>query len=1147
MIDGKKHHIIITGTGRSGTTFLMKLLTRLGFDTGFDLNYNKINGEKAYFEECNAGLEYQGIGGDLPYIIKNPKLMWQLPELLKNNSVIIDHVIIPIRDLHAASESRRVNVKNAPNIKDPRNVPGGLEGVTDPQKQEEFFLEKYYNFSLFLSTFNIPVTLLQYPRLVSDSDYLYYKLSGVFKGIDKDEFENVFKDILNPNLIHKYNSYDIYFPDIYDDSLNISELLNNINLTYVVDMVKKNENQLSQINLNFRENQKLIQKQEKEIENLKILLEKKESVLEEQKVIIQQKDKVINEEIKELNYTIKRIKDNNEQKNRYMQDKIKDQQNIIINMKGDIQHRDNIINDMKGDIKHRDNIINNYINKLEQKERELFDIRNSHGYKLLITYYKIRDKIFPINSRRRLIIKLIFNLIFNKDSRRLLTKSNFKKGIYYLKKGNISSVLSKFENRIETERIEVNKNFSSSNISDNYFLKVLKGENKSVNEEISNITIDIVIPIYNALDYTKKCIESVYQNSDLPYNLILIDDSSTDENINQFLKELKSNKKPNNLKELKIIQNEKNLGFVGTVNKGISISKNHVILLNTDTEVPKNWLSRMVAPILRNKDIASVTPFSNSATICSFPNFCEDNELPKNLSVDQIDNIFMDYGSDQPIDLPTGVGFCMLLNRNVLNEIGMFDEETFGKGYGEENDWCMRAYKAGYRNVLIPNLFVFHKHGVSFNLQEGTKTSRIRENLIKLNDIHPEYEKLVHQFISLDPIKPIRTLLTSVVTSQENKEQKGILFINHGLGGGTTHYQETYINRIKDENRIYTMELKEDNLIISDRNYKSTFRYNLNIKDLKQDVFNNLLKIFKIDLIYINQLVTYPPLEVMNLIQNSNIKYIYFIHDYFCVCPSFNLIKSNGKYCHAQTDSRECQKCIERGLVTEPWVNLSSTSINIDAWRKNFEQFLMDAYKVLAPSESTKEIVNRYYPGVSIEVKEHDVVTPVKHTFDPQIVLEQEELNIGFIGAINESKGSDIIYDLSRRIKNEKLPINIKVIGVTNRHQNPYKSDDGRFEITGRYDNNKISELLRRHNISVVVIPAIWPETFSYTTSEAMLSGYPVITFNVGAPAERVLKYDAGWVLEEMNAESILTLVKKLMLKREELVSKSKQFKTNIK
>jgi glycosyltransferase involved in cell wall biosynthesis len=259
MSSKKKHHVIITGTGRSGTTFLVKLLTYLGLDTGFTSDYLPQKGYRrsySIYENSKGGLEHQGLGGNLPYIIKNPKLMWQLPELLKNSSVVIDHIILPMRDIHAASESRRVNVRNASEIEDPRTVPGGLEGVTDPQKQEEFFLEKYYEFSHFISTYNIPVTLLQYPRIVSDRDYLFNKLCRVFKGIDKNEFDNAFNNILEPSLVHKYNSNDAYLTNIYDDSHNISvesssNYVENIELKDMRNRLIQAENTLMDI-LEFR-------------------------------------------------------------------------------------------------------------------------------------------------------------------------------------------------------------------------------------------------------------------------------------------------------------------------------------------------------------------------------------------------------------------------------------------------------------------------------------------------------------------------------------------------------------------------------------------------------------------------------------------------------------------------------------------------------------------------------------------------------------------------------------------------------------------------------------------------------------------------------------------------------------------------------
>ena len=131
-----KHHILITGTGRTGTTFLVKLLTLLDIDTGFTKEYLPIH------KDARAGLEYHGLGGNFPYIIKNPNLMWKLPELVKNNPVVIDHILLPVREIHAAAESRRKNLEGDPDTIDPRDVIGGLEGVVQPEKQEEFFLEK---------------------------------------------------------------------------------------------------------------------------------------------------------------------------------------------------------------------------------------------------------------------------------------------------------------------------------------------------------------------------------------------------------------------------------------------------------------------------------------------------------------------------------------------------------------------------------------------------------------------------------------------------------------------------------------------------------------------------------------------------------------------------------------------------------------------------------------------------------------------------------------------------------------------------------------------------------------------------------------------------------------------------------------------
>ena len=173
--------------------------------------------------------------------------------------------------------------------------------------------------------------------------------------------------------------------------------------------------------------------------------------------------------------------------------------------------------------------------------------------------------------------------------------------------------------------------------------------------------------------------ESVKQTS-LPYRLIIINDASPDSRVDDYLQSV-----ADNADNVILIENDRNLGFVRSVNRGLSMSSNDVVILNTDTELPDRWLERLIRPIRIDETVASATPMTNSGTICSFPNFLENNRLFDGLSLKAIDEQF---GKMIPLytEVPTGVGFCMAMSRSALAKIGALDEETFGKGYGEEND-----------------------------------------------------------------------------------------------------------------------------------------------------------------------------------------------------------------------------------------------------------------------------------------------------------------------------------------------------------------------------------------------------------------------------------------------------------------------------
>jgi GT2 family glycosyltransferase len=183
-----------------------------------------------------------------------------------------------------------------------------------------------------------------------------------------------------------------------------------------------------------------------------------------------------------------------------------------------------------------------------------------------------------------------------------------------------------------------------------------------------------------------------------------------------------------------------------------------VVLLNADTITTRGWLERLAACAASDPRIATATPFSNNAEICSFPAFCVANPLPAD--ADAIAAACVAAGPPGYPELPTGVGFCMFVRRAALDAIGGFDAATFGRGYGEENDFCRRAAGHGWRNVLCDDAFVGHRGGVSFG-DTGHRPGG--ENLARLLARYPGYNAAVADFIARDPLAPRRARIAAAL------------------------------------------------------------------------------------------------------------------------------------------------------------------------------------------------------------------------------------------------------------------------------------------------------------------------------------------------------------------------------------------------
>jgi GT2 family glycosyltransferase len=622
----------------------------------------------------------------------------------------------------------------------------------------------------------------------------------------------------------------------------------------------------------------------------------------------------------------------------------------------------------------------------------------------------------------------------------------------------------------------------------------------------SHIT-DIVIPIYNGYEFLPSLFESLKRSTDTKHRLIVLNDCSSDEQVDLFLKDIEQYKNVF-CQDLILVHNLKNLGFVQTINSALPYIQNHFVILNTDVELPMGWLQRLMYPIENDVNIASTTPFTNSGTICSFPNWLQDNTIPFGLSVDKVDEYFKYLNPKNNMQIPTGVGFCMGINKHVVDKIGLFDAETFGKGYGEENDWCMRAQKVGYEHIHVVNLYVYHKHGGSFGEQ---KQQLVTENHQKLLIKHPHYELLIQKFIERNKLNELRDSLFLKIVS-DNVQQ---LIFDHGLGGGATKfYKENLLKEAVNSLVVFGKMHSKDVFMV----------YYEGLAEIKTWCCSSLAEFFNfadfssLKEVHVNHLLTIMELkEVIHFLSKTTARKYYYQHDFINICPTYNLLNQHGNFCGVPKDIEVCNQCQVKNIYS---LRNDNANMKLDKWRVLYENILSLCEVIFCFSQDSKSHLLKVYPAMvtKIIVKPHTLKN-IEKIVDTVDFTENDVIHVGVLGGINYAKGLDVIKSLAQKKLFSSKIFKLTVIG--NIYSLPIKN----VLVTGEYKSVDLISIVRKHKIDLFIIPSIWAETFCYTADEIMHLGYPLIVFNIGAPPERVRNYPKGFVVDEISAEAMMNKI----------------------
>lgn len=650
--------------------------------------------------------------------------------------------------------------------------------------------------------------------------------------------------------------------------------------------------------------------------------------------------------------------------------------------------------------------------------------------------------------------------------------------------------------------------------------------------------VDIIIPVYNAFDETRACLASVLRHTDARHRIHVVDDASTDPRVRPYLE-----RQARRYDQLQLVTNDCNQGFIKTVNAALSATRGDVIVLNSDTIVTADWAEKLAAAAGAVPNTGIVCPLSNNATILSVPNMNSDNRLPDGMSIDRFGCLVSEVSLRSYPSIPTAVGFCMYITRQCLNDTGLLDE-IFGMGYGEENDFAMRARERGYGFRIADDTFVYHSGSTSFKTQSGDLDQRKLANEKLLGERWPEYHRTILAFSILNPLREVQQRIHDGISRWRSGNKPHIMHVvhsYHAMSGTELHtrqvasglspfYRATvfFPDRKVCNTDAETHPADESimELRYAMRNLSSGTLFDNAPSSLANVVvetnFERILRNSDVKLVHFQHMLNYGTFRLPLIARNLGLKVVITLHDYFYLCPVYNLVKRDRTtMCHRlgpDATMHDCRDCFQGKLAVDQKTGTNDFGAYMTTYlarrKEAVKEALLTADTIIAPSLYVKEkytLALGEETGSRITVIPHGVSIP-----DRPIPRETgKQMRVSFLGNATSIKGFDVFGEAAKLLRNR--PVMMQSFGAG--EDSLLRKYKGIVKVHGPYKPEDLPDILSKSD--VVVIPSVWEETFCLTLSEAMAHGVPVIASDVGALSERLIPGENGLLFAAGSAESL--------------------------
>jgi len=667
--------------------------------------------------------------------------------------------------------------------------------------------------------------------------------------------------------------------------------------------------------------------------------------------------------------------------------------------------------------------------------------------------------------------------------------------------------------------------------------------------------VDIIVPVCGAAEAFARCAESILAHTGLEHHrLVLVLDGPQPAAAGEVVERLRRAQPGGVL----VLENPERRGFVVSVNRGMSephgAATRDAVLLNSDTRVTAGWLEKLQEAAYSATEIATVTPFSNSATICSLPRFLETNALPTGWDADAFGRLVEARSRRAWPRLPTGVGVCLYIKRKALEQVGLFDDKSFGEGYGEESEWCMRALKAGYAHVLDDATFIFHEGQRSFG---ASRDRRVRSAQRAMRRLHPEYLATVAAFIREDPIRPLRQRVLAELRPARGTQLSGrperVLHLVHGwppwnpagtelyaawLARRQARFREVAVYaRIPDPERAKgdIIELLDGGvrvrLVVNNFTQRDPLSRNaLRERALEAD-FARFLDDFNPRLLHVHHLAGHT-LSLLGVAARRGIPILYQVQDWWAPCARANLLDADRRLCSGP-GAGKCSACLPlTGLPPAPLLNRALYAYRAAAMKRALRRvdafvtgsrFVRKSYLDLGYlwPEATVFIIPY---GVEVPATSGETTTPVR---PPRVA--GAPLRFAMIGSILPHKGVHLAVAAFAGIDPARATLTVwGDASADPAYTRELEALRGLgTELRSRFLDEEKPAVFA--TMDVLLLPSLGLESFGLVAREAMLHGVPVLASDRGALSDLLADGEGGALFDPDDPAALRGWVERLI------------------